>query len=87
MSHARPNIAAFVTAALMGLVGANPSGVAIHLATANPASLVLPAQAGCQVAGPFPTMQRATEAAGEARRRGLSAVAYRDSGGYYVHAC
>ena len=56
-------------------------------AAARPVSLVLPALADCQMAGPFATLRQANEVAAEARRRGQSAVAYHDGDGYYVRAC
>lgn len=61
-----------------------PSGLGTRPAEA---SLVLPVQSGCQVAGPFATMRRANEVADEARRRGYDAVAYHNGDGYYVRAC
>ncbi|MEO3471841.1 hypothetical protein AAFN86_08250 [Roseomonas sp. CAU 1739] len=87
MPHARSLPAPFASAALMAMLAVMPSAAAIHAAQVRTVSLVLPAQAGCQVAGPFVTMRRANEVAAEARRRGYSAVAYHDDDGYYVRAC
>ncbi len=86
MPHARLHTLPVASAALMAmLVAIVPS--ARMAGEASTVSLVLPAQSGCQVAGPFATMRRANEAAAEARRRGYSAVAYHDGDGYYVRAC
>jgi hypothetical protein len=62
---------------------------AVPLVPARPtqASVVLPVQSNCQVAGPFATMRRANEVAAEARQRGYSAMAYHNGDGYYVRAC
>lgn len=87
MPHARSLPVPFASAALMVMLAAMPPAPAIQAAQARTVSLVLPAQAGCQMAGPFPTMRRANEVAAEARRRGYSAVAYHDGDGYYVRAC
>jgi hypothetical protein len=65
-------------------VGAGTSGPSFG---ATAVSLVLPAQSGCEIAGPFATQRRANEVAAEARRRGHSAVAYHNGEGYDVRAC
>lgn len=74
-------IAATIMVALAPMAGGVPAGAALR------ASLVLPTQSGCEVAGPFATMRRANEVAAEARHRGYRAVAYHDGDGYYVRAC
>jgi len=45
------------------------------------------AQFGCQMVGPFATMGRANEIAGQARSIGYSAVAFHNGDGYYVRVC
>lgn len=66
------------------LAMAGPPGLAVRPAQA---SVVLPVQGGCQVAGPFATMRRANEVAAEARQRDTNAIAYHNGDGYYVRAC
>ena len=86
MPHARLHSVPIATTALMAMliaIGPSPR----IAGSASTVSLVLPAQAGCQVAGPYATMRRANEAAAEARRRGFNAVAYHNGDGYYVRAC
>jgi hypothetical protein len=51
------------------------------------ASLVLPTQERCQVAGPFATLVRAIEVAQAARDRGANPVTFRTDDGYFVRAC
>lgn len=86
MPHARLHsvpIAATVLTVMLITIG--PS--ARIAGSVSTASLVLPTQAGCQVAGPYATMHRANEAAAAARRRGFNAAAYHDGDGYYVRTC
>jgi hypothetical protein len=45
------------------------------------------AQFGCQMVGPFATMGRANEIAGQARSIGYSAVAFHNGDRYYVRVC
>jgi hypothetical protein len=72
--------------AILALAGVAPLRPG-QVGPSAPASVVLPVQGGCQVAGPFPTMRRANEVAAEARRRGYNAIAYHNGDGYYVRAC
>lgn len=84
-----PWIQRFAGIAAAVLIGAVPAGAGTSRPGfgATAVSLVLPAQSGCEIAGPFATQRRANEAAAEARRRGHSAVAYHNGEGYYVRAC
>lgn len=49
-------------------------------------SVVLPAQARCEGAGPYPTIGSANRIAAKARRRGHDIVVHVGDG-YYVRAC